>query len=427
MKLRTKYILFIALIELSVIILASTLLKEHKLLFVAAEAFILLSIILSLQLYKQFIQPIHFLVNGVEAIREKDFSAEFLYLGNAEMDKLITVYNQMIRELRKERVAQEQQYRFLEKLIEMSPSGIVILDFDDRIQSLNPKMQSFLEIDGKDLIGKPIDEVIHPILTESIRLQQAQSRIINVNGSGIYRVQKSHFVDRGFSRSFLVAEELSSEILAAEKSAYSKVIRIMAHEVNNTIGPVNSILESTLKLQPNAPAIENALQVAIDRNNNLNLFMRNYAELVRIPDPQKKDLDLTVLIGNVIQLIRSKITGKEIRFIMEGLGQEFRMEADAQQLEQVFINIFKNAVEAISESGYIRVELNHSSRELSIIDSGRGITDEQQKKLFSPFFSTKKDGQGLGLTLVREILSNHRFNFSLKSLNGVTEFKVRFI
>ncbi|WP_315819225.1 hypothetical protein [Paraflavitalea speifideaquila] len=83
-------------------------------------------------------------------------------------------------------------------------------------------------------------------------------------------------------------EELTAEILAAEKKAYDKVIRMMAHEVNNTVGPVNSILQSTLQAKENSAAINNALQVAMDRNHNLNLFMRNFADIVRLPEPQRK-------------------------------------------------------------------------------------------------------------------------------------------
>jgi nitrogen fixation/metabolism regulation signal transduction histidine kinase len=104
-----------------------------------------------------------------------------------------------------------------------------------------------------------------------------------VNGNTTFKIQKSHFIDRGFSRQFIILEELTSEILEAERKAYGNVIRMMAHEINNTIGPVNSILHSTLKSQTNSEIISNALLIAIERNNNLNIFMQNFADLVKIP------------------------------------------------------------------------------------------------------------------------------------------------
>ena len=132
-------------------------------------------------------------------------------------------------------------------------------------------------------------------------------------------MQKSHFIDRGFPRHFVMIEELTAEILAAEKKAYGKVIRMMAHEVNNTIGPVNSILQSALKNETLWKDNENllmqhAMKIAFDRNQNLNIFMRNFADVVRLPEPQRKKFDLHHLIRSVAKLMEVKAKEKQIEF-----------------------------------------------------------------------------------------------------------------
>jgi nitrogen fixation/metabolism regulation signal transduction histidine kinase len=353
-------------------------------------------------------------MNGVEAIKDKDFNVKFLKTGNYEMDQLIGVYNQMMDHLREEKTMQEEQHFFLEKLIETSPTGIIILDFDEKIQQVNPKACDLLGINEKEVVGKPVDELQPPIMQEIKNLGSQGSKTISLNGVHTFKLQKSHFIDRGFTRSFVMIEELTAEILAAEKKAYGKVIRMMAHEVNNTVGPVNSILQSTLKTpglceEENNKSLQNALQVAVDRNQNLNLFMRNFADVVRLPEPVKKKVDLHKLITNVTTLMERKAGEKQIEFQYHFFKEPIFISADEQQLEQALINIVKNAIEAIEEKGIIDFNTANNPKELIITDTGKGIAREDSENLFSPFFSTKKDGQGIGLTLVKEILLNHLF------------------
>ncbi len=207
---------------------------------------------------------------------------------------------------------------------------------------------------------------------------------------------------------------------------------MMAHEVNNTIGPVNSILQSTLASKPiwqnnDSDHFKEALQVAFDRNNNLNLFMRNFAEVVRLPEPAKKNTDLHQLIISIAKLMEMKAGEKQIHFEYHLPEAPFYILSDEQQMEQVLINIVKNSIEAIDEKGVISFETNPSLKQLIITDSGKGIGENAAGQLFSPFYSTKKDGQGIGLTLVKEILLNHGCEFSLQTVQpGETSFVIRF-
>ena len=139
MKLRTKYILFVAIIHLVALVLTFFIFRDNKIFFIASEVLIIFSIYLSWQLYNQLIQPLKTLLQGTDAIMDRDFNIKFLPTGKYEMDQLINVFNAMMDQLRTERTQQEQQHFFLEKLIYTSPTGIIILDYDQNIQQLNPK------------------------------------------------------------------------------------------------------------------------------------------------------------------------------------------------------------------------------------------------------------------------------------------------
>ncbi len=371
-------------------------------------------------------------MQGVEAIKDRDFNVKFLSTGKHEMDQLIDVYNQMMDELRMERTRQEQQHFFLEKLIFTSPTGIIILDFDDHVQQINPKALQVFGIKAEEILKYPVDRLNHPLLQQIKRLKSGEAIVVKPDGVSTFKLQKSHFIDRGFSRHFVMIEDLTVEILAAEKNVYGKVIRLMAHEVNNTVGPVNSIMQSALKTSrlwenDDVKAVKDALQVAVDRNQNLNLFMRNLADLVKLPAPNRKSVDLHRLVNSVCTLMQSKAGEKYIEIDVRLADGSFVIQADEQQMEQALINIIKNAIEAIGHDGKIALTTSIKNKTLVIADTGAGINDADAASLFSPFFSTKKDGQGIGLTLVREILINHNFEFALKTVTAKqTEFTILF-
>ncbi|WP_126243446.1 sensor histidine kinase [Chitinophaga rhizosphaerae] len=410
MKLRTKFLLFVIVLHAVALTLSWFVFRENKWLFLASELFILLSLWFSRSLYLQLLRPLKMLTQGAEALKDKDFSVRLIKTGQSEMDALIEVYNQMLDQLRHERTLQEQQHFFLEKLIFTSPTGIIILDYDGQVQQTNPKAEILL----RQL----------PRLLEDVQeLGSGESRTLTINGVNTFKLQKSHFIDRGFARHFVMIEELTTEILAAEKKVYGKVIRMMAHEVNNTIGPVNSIIGSTLKAHTLDPAHQGALEVAVERNQHLNGFMRNFADLVKLPPPERKPLSIQSLLRHAAQLHEARAAEKNIRIHLDFLPHDTTVSGDRLQLEQVLINVIKNAMEAIGSDGDIRIaQLQDAVR---ISDSGHGV--EAPADVFTPFFSTKPDGQGIGLMLVRDILMAHGWQFSLEThLPGDTRFTIRF-
>ena len=424
--------MFVTILHLSALVLTFFIFNEQKILFIVSEVFVLISVIISWQLYNQLIQPLKMLLQGAEAIKDRDFNIKFLTTGKYEMDELIHVYNQMIDQLRTERTKQEQQHFFLEKLIYTSPTGIMILDYENIIKQVNPKALQLLGLSENEIINKPVEAIGSPVLQQVQLLQSGESRVITLHGVLTYKLQKAHFIDRGFARHFIMIEELTVEILAAEKKAYGKVIRMMAHEVNNTIGPVNSIVQSALKKESlwqdeSSKTIQGALEVALERNYSLNIFMRNFADVVRLPQPHKTSINVNSIVTSVAKLLELNESKKQITFIYLFDERPLYVVADKQQVEQAVLNIIKNAIEAIESTGTISITINESLKQLIIADTGSGIEDADAEQLFTPFFSTKNDGQGIGLTLVKEILLNHGFQFSLNTKQpGDTRFTINF-
>ncbi len=174
-------------------------------------------LVISWQLYYELIQPINLLMQGADAIKDRDFNVKFLSTGKYEMDKLIQVYNQMMDELRSERTKQEEQHLFLEKLINTSPTGILILDFNEHIHQVNPSALQLLGVEENEVLKKSLDELSHPIIQQIKQLQTGHSKMFTMNGAVSYKLQKSHFIDRGFPRHFVMIEELTAEILGSGK------------------------------------------------------------------------------------------------------------------------------------------------------------------------------------------------------------------
>jgi signal transduction histidine kinase len=195
-------------------------------------------------------------------------------------------------------------------------------------------------------------------------------------------VSRAELFDRGFPRSFLIVEELTEELRASEKAAYGKLIRLMSHEVNNLRGA-------------------GALAARF---------------LPRLP-PERRPCDVRQLLNEIVLLWRPELERRRIHCEWEVAEPVPPVELDRNQIEQVLVNVLKNAMEAIGEDGRITLRLAIEGKRPvpRIADSGPGFPEEVRPLLFTPFFSTKRDGRGLGLTLTREILASHGFDFGLEN------------
>lgn len=429
MRLHTRYIVYVLVVHLTFAMLAVLILKESKLFFVIAEIVILGSLPISFYFMNAFSSPIKLIDAGIQSLKDREFNTKFLRVGQYEMDGLIDVYNQMIDELRSERLNKVEQNYFLDKLVQASPSGIIILDLNEKIKTINPATLRILGLLRTELIGKSLKDIESRIGAKLEELEIGKSSVINLEGSKKYKCQKDQFLHNGFQQTFMVVEDLTNELLHTEKSAYENVIRMMSHEVNNSIGAINSILTSILNYSPqlnteNQQDYENVLNVAIDRNTKLIDLMKNFSDVVKLPAPNKQRYDIVKLAKTVSILTMPFCRKQFIELQLQTPAQPVMADIDTNQMEQVLINIIKNSVESIESNGNIKLIVN-SPPEMVVEDDGKGIPEKIKNQLFTPFFSTKKDGQGIGLTMTREILVNHDFDFNLETIKGITRFEIK--
>lgn len=432
MSLNNKLLIFFFLLHAAEVFLAFQIYRLDREIFILAEAGIAVSIIISSYFYVSFTRPFNLIYSGIESIKNRDFNVRLKKTGQKDLDRLIEVYNRMIGQLREERVHQQEQQYFLDQLMDISPSGIMILDTEDRVLMMNPAAGKFMGVNPLLCIGNKLSQLSSPLAFELNRISTNTKAIINLSGLEKYKVTRSNFVSRGLRNQFFLIDEYGREIYKVERNAYENVIRIISHEFNNSVGPINSILESVkeyLDSFSDETRLEyvTALEVAIQKYLNLNSFVRNYARVFKLPPPHFELADLNKIALGMINFYNLEAAGKNIKILNELNNEKVEVNVDVNQFEQVLKNIFCNAMEAIADSGIIVVSTSSFPSCIKIINNGQPIMPEVRKNIFAPFFSSKKNGQGLGLTLAREILQNHGCSFSLSTRpDGWTEFRVIF-
>ena len=434
MSLRVKLILYLVAVHLLFAGVAVYLLIENRVWLLAVEALFLVSLAVGFRLIRNLFGTIELINTGAQFLTDGDFTARFRDVGQPELDQLVHIYNRMIDHLRDERLKLQEQNYFLDKIMTASPSGIITLDFDRRIEMVNPCAGTLLQAGAGDIVGKRLVELDTPFAAELDRLGVNESRVLAFLGRRRVKCQRSQFYDRGFLRDFILMEELTEELRQSEKAAYEKLIRLMSHEVNNSVGASNSLLHScltyTAQLRPeDREDFATALRVVISRTDQLNRFMRNFADVVRLPAPKRAACDLLGLLHDMVFLFREESLRRSIVWRWEVEEPPGLVALDRGQMEQVLVNVLKNAMEAIGENGSITIRTGRLSGRtfVCVEDTGAGIAAEVRANLFTPFFSTKENGQGIGLTIVQEILDNHRFDFSLTAEAGEpTRFTIYF-
>jgi len=396
--------------------------------FIGIETLIVLTAIYLIVFYRRIIKPLQIIGDGMELLKEQDFTTRLSRVGQPEADRIVAIFNKMMQQLKEERLHLREQNRFLDLLINASPLGVIILDLDKKVMSVNPAVLKLLKINSQEeIIGKTLDKTDYPLTQALLTIKNASSEIIRLSDANIYKCTCSYFIDKGFPHTFYLIESLTEEVFKAEKKAYEKVIRMIAHEVNNTTAGLISTLDTisnTLKDED----INSVLQVTIERCYSMNRFINNFADVVRIPEPELRKTDLNELVISSKRFMENICRNKNIQINMNLSENPPIVKIDSVLFEQVLVNIIKNSIEAIGEGGgiiFIRTEAEPPS--LEIADNGKGIDKDIETKLFSPFFSTKPNGQGLGLIFIREVLQRHGFTFSLRTYpDGLTRFKIYF-
>lgn len=381
--------------------------------------------------------------SGRELLAEGDFATRFRILGQRDVDELVALFNALSEELRRERLRLEERNLLLGKLVAASPAGVVMLDLEGRVDLVNPAAAALLACGAAPalpIVGRPATDLPPPFGAAAAGLAAGGVQVVALAGGRRARIARAEFEDRGFGRTFLLIEEITDEIRASERSAYDKVIRLVSHEVNNSAGAIASLLESSRAMlreahrdaAPGGAAkstegathaadtaeIDEALAVAGSRIRHLAAFVDGFAEVVRLPEPVFRHFDLAELARDLVTLHRAEATSRAVTLDLGGScgpGAPVYVAADREQLEQAVVNLLRNAFEATPAGGRIAVTLVSDGRTaaLAIRDSGPGIAAAVATQLFTPFFSTKRDGRGLGLTLVREVALRHGGEVSL--------------
>ena len=422
MSVATKYILYLAVLHLVIGALIYAVVGRGPLLLLV-EMILLLSAYLGYRLYEILVAPIQLLSRGAGALADQDFSVKMTRTGSPDIDRLGDVYNRMIDQLRSERVTGRQREEFLDQLVEAADVGIIILDFDGAVASENGWVSE----------RRSQADFAASVIEPARSLAVGEKRVLTTPDNRRLHVEYATFIDRGFERGFLVLQDVTADLLQAEKEAYGKVIRMMAHEVNNSNAAIVSLLRTLLEIaetdEADLPELTREhLPPVIIRAENMTAFMRNFARVVRLPQPARERTDLNVLLRAAAEVMQALLTEYEIALTLDLHPGPLWLQGDRAQLEQVVINALTNARESIGRGGRIHISSHGNPAGFVVADNGPGIPTEVNEKLFTPFFSTKSTGQGVGLTLTREILEAHGAGYRLRTEeDGWTRLRVTFV
>ena len=407
MKLKHYFLLLaVGIVLLAGVALFATF-RSHPTLFYVTEGFVVLILFYLWYFYRKTIRPYDTLIGGMELVRELDLTTRLAPSGQHETDIIVRTFNDLLGRLRSEHLRLEEQYTFLNLLIDASPMGVIQCDLDGNTTSMNPA--------AREMLSPSIEETIHALPlgeTTTVRIP---------GGPQLFRISHLSFPDRGFQHPFFLIESLTSEIRLAEKAAYERVIRMIAHEVNNSVAGIISLIENgKLKIENEASASE--------RLTALSSFVSRFAEVVKIPQPQLQLCDLSEEVEACRPFLENLCTQAHVHIDFRLTDEAVPVHLDTVLFQQVLINIVKNAVESIGTAqGLVTLEVTTPAT-LTITDNGHGIPPAIAKNLFTPFFSTKPQGQGLGLLLIRDILTSHHCTFNLLTdpEDHLTRFTIQF-
>lgn len=359
--------------------------------------------------------PLRTLANLVEAIREEDYAMRGV-AGSppGALYELITEINHLSEDLREKRFADIESNLLLGKLV--AELDVAVLAFDDSYQltMINPAGCGLFAAADAGLLGRTAQSLgIESCLTYTEpRVEQRTFP----GKQGRFRIQASTYRDAGIPQYLLVLTDLSLTLRQEERLAWQRLIRVIGHELNNSLTPIRSMADSLANLLDRDPRPDDwdddakaGLEVIKDRAQALSQFMSSYAQLTRLPPPDKQPVELQTLLSRVATLESEW----QVQLTDSGV---IEINADAAQLEQLLINLIKNAGEAnqaaVSDSPVVITYREATPNvEIDITDSGRGIPDSGN--LFTPFFTTKSGGSGVGLLLGRQIAEAHGGHLSL--------------
>ena len=392
----------------------------------AAEGGIVLLAVIGMLLYSRLVRPAQVMAMGMDLLREQDYNSRLAPVGQPDADRIINLFNDIMARLKVEALRGREQNHFLDLLIEAAPLGSVSLGDRDVVQTRNSMACRLL---GEDPAGVALKDLKSPLAEVCMRLGNDESETIRLSDTMVYRCTRVQFMDRGMPRPFLLIEILTDEVRRAERDAYGKVIRVIGHEVNNSMASIRSLLQLLLEIKPWGE-LGQAVEGCVHRAALLSDFISSYTRVVKIPPARLEKIPLSDAVAHMQPFLTSMASSAGVGITFTYPAKADEAGIDISLMEQAVINIVKNAIESIRsagdpESGRINVIVSEGRR-LTVTDNGGGISPEASQKLFTPFFSTKPSGQGLGLMFAAEILHRHNATFSLRTEGAETRFEIAF-
>jgi len=364
------------------------------------------------------IRPLQTMSNLLAALREGDYSirARGARGGNALGEVLLEI-NSLGETLRLQRLGAFEATALLRTI--MSEIDVAVFTFDPkrRLRLVNRAGETLLGRPMDKLLGKTADELA---LNRCLEANEDEPLTLNFAGaSGRWGVRRSTFREEGLPHELLVLTDLSRTLREEERRAWQRIVRVLGHEMNNSLAPIKSLaasLESLMRRNPLPPDwkddASSGLHSIASRADSLSRFLQAYTRLTKLPPPQKQHVDLGELVQRVVDL--------EPRLnVKVRPGPKTVIRADAAQIEQALINLVHNAVDAALEThGEVSIgwREKEDAVEIFVQDEGPGIMNPAN--LFVPFFTTKPEGSGIGLPLSRQIAEAHGGSLALTNRKG---------
>ncbi|TVR43031.1 MAG: PAS domain-containing protein [Bacteroidia bacterium] len=385
----------------------------------------------------------------LDSIRHSDFSTSFSDKGlGKSFDKLNAAFNEVIAEFHKTRAAKEEHFNYLQTVVQHVSNAIIVYKKDGSVNMINNAFKRMFRVSNLRFIYEleEIDKNFSEILQ---RIKAGESELVKVfydNELLQLSIRATEFRMQGDDFVLVSLQNIHTELEAKEMDSWQKLIRVLTHEIMNSITPIVS-LSSTVKGllideengqinrdidEEDVDSAWSALNTIERRSQGLLNFVQVYRNLTRIPKPSFRHFDISELFKNIEQLLLPKVQDRAINCVYRVVPPGLKLTADPDLIEQVLINLVINSIHAVQEAEKPKIEVlattesvNHIS--ISVTDNGHGIKPDNLEQIFVPFFTSKKEGSGIGLSLAREIMRLHKGNITVKSKPTVaTRFTLHF-
>jgi two-component system, NtrC family, nitrogen regulation sensor histidine kinase NtrY len=348
--------------------------------------------------------------NALRATRDGDYGLRLAVRGDAEVAELKRLYNELADAVGASRHDVHNKEVMLDTILQRTPVAVVLVNAADRVIYSNVAARELLAR-GARLDGRTLQEILEQV-TPSVRdaLAAQEDAILGVDEETFHLSQRIFRLHTQQHRLILL-ERLTPEVRRQEVAVWKKAIRIINHEINNTVAPISSLFHSARRAQEmpeHRHRLDEIYELIEERLQFLRAFLESYAQFARLPEPRKERVSWREVLDSVRALYPFTIDG----------NAEVDGYFDRAQMEQVLINLVKNAHEAGSDEVTVSIQRATGDWVVRVLDRGRGMSDEVIRQALVPFYTTKPGGSGLGLALCNEIVEAHGGRMRLAGREG---------